>query len=606
MPQATYQDLYWGTPRRIAQRPREYPFRFNGDVATYIYESTYAVDIGRFTPTAAGTVDPENAAAYLLEETKPEIQQGRIATFRRTYSTVPTTQTVRSSFVLSKPSLSGVFPQNFGPFVVFRPDSTLERYDAYLRKVVTFDTGAPSAFPTGGTYTLTFNGNTTTALAHNATDVTVQTALNALASVTARGGLSVTGAFNTVGLLITFNSYAQITNSGSFSYPNPGTANSINFLSNGGYVQSVGSSFVENLDALSVDTSALVNTGGLTSSGLVDSSSSARFLIGALTVGGCTITGGTYKLTVGVLTTAPIAYNATFADVQAALIAAGITYVLVTALPGTSDTSPLTTNALGDTIRASIQKISRPPSSGSFTLTAFGSTTGSIAHNASAATVQTALNALTPVSNRGGVTVSGLIENGFTIAFSNPAMTATSSLTPVGATITAASDPVGRTQAFTFSAAPALFRDVTAPNHAILPGKLLYLRAANGAYVGQLINYSVPDANTVRFPVQSGDPVFSLLGPISQIGYLTKANYEPGSRMVRCKRITSFFLPGVTPGITTPDDIALPTSESDSMSLLLAILAGIGEINYAVGELSQWRASSIYSLTTTTIRAADA
>jgi hypothetical protein len=96
------------------------------------------------------------------------------------------------------------------------------------------------------------------------------------------------------------------------------------------------------------------------------------------------------------------------------------------------------------------------------------------------------------------------------------------------------------------------------------------------------------------------------LGPISQIGYLTKANYEPGSRMVRCKRITSFFLPGVTPGITTPDDITLPTSESDSMSLLLAIFAGIGEINYAVGELSQYRSSSIYSLTTTTIRAADA
>ena len=197
MPQATYQDLYWGTPRRIAQRPREYPFRFNGDVATYIYESTYAVDIGRFTPTAAGTVDPENAAAYLLEETKPEIQQGRIATFRRTYSTVPTTQIVTSTQQITKPLPSALGITGLGSvnYVAQEyPGQADGLAFAYLggtwvaNKVYTrLPTTGVRTGPTGGTFTLTYRGSTTAALAHNASDATITTAINGLATVITDG-----------------------------------------------------------------------------------------------------------------------------------------------------------------------------------------------------------------------------------------------------------------------------------------------------------------------------------------------------------------------------------------------------------------------------------
>lgn len=47
--------------------------------------------------------------------------------------------------------------------------------------------------PTNGTFTLTFGGDTTSALAHNATPAQVQTALNALASITSAGGVTVSG-----------------------------------------------------------------------------------------------------------------------------------------------------------------------------------------------------------------------------------------------------------------------------------------------------------------------------------------------------------------------------------------------------------------------------
>ena len=78
-----YIDGYYGTPVRISRTPREYPFRLNGDVTTAVYTATYLVDQGKFTPTAAGTVDPENAGFYLLAETIPEIVDGDLATFRR-------------------------------------------------------------------------------------------------------------------------------------------------------------------------------------------------------------------------------------------------------------------------------------------------------------------------------------------------------------------------------------------------------------------------------------------------------------------------------------------------------------------------------------------
>lgn len=53
--------------------------------------------------------------------------------------------------------------------------------------------GTVGAAPTLGTYTLTFGGDTTAAIAYNATAAQVAAALNLLASITSAGGVSVTG-----------------------------------------------------------------------------------------------------------------------------------------------------------------------------------------------------------------------------------------------------------------------------------------------------------------------------------------------------------------------------------------------------------------------------
>lgn len=64
--------------------------------------------------------------------------------------------------------------------------------------------GNPGGDPTSGTFTLTFSGDTTSALNYNATASEVDTALNALASMVTAGGCTVTDA--SAGYQVTFDS----------------------------------------------------------------------------------------------------------------------------------------------------------------------------------------------------------------------------------------------------------------------------------------------------------------------------------------------------------------------------------------------------------------
>jgi flagellar capping protein FliD len=79
------------------------------------------------------------------------------------------------------------------------------RIDGYTpTKVAEVQTLATDAAATAGTFTLSFGGQTTSALAYNASLSDVQTALNALSSVTAAGGLTVAGSTLDAGGPMTF------------------------------------------------------------------------------------------------------------------------------------------------------------------------------------------------------------------------------------------------------------------------------------------------------------------------------------------------------------------------------------------------------------------
>lgn len=241
---------------------------------------------------------------------------------------------------------------------------------------------------------------------------------------------------------------------------------------------------------------------------------------------------------------------------------------------------------------------------GTYTLTAFTQTTGAIAYNATAGTVQTALNALTNVANRGNCTVSGDLFSGFQIAFANGAITGNQSLTPAGSLITntITDGTIGRMQKLVFSSTTAL-RDVLCLGHGLAVGDVLYVKGGS-TYYGGISNFTVPTADTVRLSVLSGDS-YAAASTITEIGKRTKANYEPGARVTRCNRITEYYFPGITSGIATASDIDIPQSQADGPSLVLAMLQGSGTLNASVGELTRWKDSPILSLTRTTIHAAD-
>ena len=490
---------------------KSHPFAQNGDYNSIIVVREFRQSEHYFVPGRRGVdKDPVYSDAYLILESDPEpIGMGDAISVIRTYARIPSTQTVPSSIFVNKPEISGEFPQTIGSFLVFQPDATVASYDGYLTKTVTSDSGPVSgAYPTGGTYTLSFDGGTTGATAYDASAATVETALDALTGVTDRGGVSVSGSYNsTGGIVVTFADYAVVTIDGSLLTSNFGNSPINNTTtSNGGYTQSVN-------------------------------------------------------------------YGFTSADQW---------------------------------------------NGGTFTLTLFGQTTAAIAYNATAADVQTALNLLTEVQDRGNCTVTvpsgqttilsnefGGVTNRkliFTIGFANAAITANvASLTPAGSSISVAIDAVGRVQTITFLGI-GFARTVYAAAHGISNSDDIYVKADDSYVTIDAGDFSINDANTVALTVTPGSTVAAATS-VTEIGKLAVENYKPGADNVFCNRVTYFYLPGVTPGISSAADIPLPERQNDAASFLQAIFEGDTSINYDVGELEQWMGSPILAHTVITVNA---
>lgn len=599
-----YIDGYYGVPVRISRTPREYPFGQNGDIVTAVYTATYLVDADSFTPTARGTVDPENAGFYLIAETKPEIFQGNLAQFVRTYSRVPAQQIVPGSLFITKPALTGTFPQVIGEFLAIQPDATIPSYLFYTQKTLSTDSGAPSSNITSGTWTLTLGANTTAAIAFDEVAATVQTALNGLASITAAGGVTVAGT-HLAGFTVTFGAYAAATVATGSLAASGGTVSGSVVIASSGKVQTVSirpawspasPSAASSFTPSAANPVSWTNVGsGFTGIGIYR---------GNYSLTGEAATGGTFTVSVYGQTTAAIAWNADNTTVAAAINALSeassrggyaVTNITLNGLPGIA--AQLATDAA--------------ITSGTFTLTVLGETTGAIAYNASLATIQTAINALTNVTARGGVIVSGAGFAGgqmnFTFTFANtPALSASgASLVPSGSSVFCAvlsSD--GRTQSISFTALPSTVRNLVASTaHGItIADDILLTNSGGTTHALAAGSFAVPNASTLE--LASGSGLLSTAGTFTAVGKRTGTTYTAGLKLTRIKRVTDFYLPSVTPGIATMDDIPLPAFQGDDASLLAAIFAGSPSINYEVGELAQWRESPILSRTIVTLNAA--
>ena len=174
-----------------------YPLQDTGDVLTVGVEQDYTVLAPNVPPpTGMGTnTHPLNANVYMMAQGSPSMQFG-VAQITRTFCSVPARSNVGTSVAVVLPDVPVVAPNAWGNYFVYQPDPSIELYDIYGITDITSDSGPPNYTVTGGNYTLTVDGDTTSVLAYNANLTTVNAAINALASVTAANGAVVTGSYS--------------------------------------------------------------------------------------------------------------------------------------------------------------------------------------------------------------------------------------------------------------------------------------------------------------------------------------------------------------------------------------------------------------------------
>lgn len=244
--------------------------------------------------------------------------------------------------------------------------------------------------PTGGTFTLTFGANTTSALPYTASPSAVETALTGLASIGA-GNLSVTGTpFTTVGGTPAVNDQQKLSTSsspdGTFTITFGGqTTSTLHLISTASAVSTA-------LQALSsIGSGNVAVTGGPLLTDHVTGGSDPQL---DLHVSGNAGT-GKFTMTYKGQTTASLYQNSSTAQIQAALEALSTVGVGNVSCTGAG---PLISPNLG--LNTAYQAICIDPSivSGTFTITFGGQTTSALAYNATQSTIFSAISGLSSIS----------------------------------------------------------------------------------------------------------------------------------------------------------------------------------------------------------------
>jgi hypothetical protein len=316
---------------------------------------------------------------------------------------------------VADPSLSGTTTdpqvQIIEGLVTFYPRLP-EGFVAYVDDLIIIDPASEAQLITlkkanGGTFTLTYQSETTTPLAWNANVATVQSALEALSTI--------------------------------------GTGNvTVNSPVGGSYAVTFEAAMSNDyVDLLVADASTLTSPAAAVNIATQTPGAPAVNAAQTITI---TATGGTFKLTWAGYTTGPLAYNATPANIQSALTAlrsvtgpdiavigtaavehvvefvsglAGVVVPEINAVVGalTGGAVSISLDNQGSPAVNEVQTVTITNAVGGvFTLTFAGQTTTDIAWGSTSLTVQRALEALSTIGT-GNVTVTGPTNGVYTVEF---------------------------------------------------------------------------------------------------------------------------------------------------------------------------------------------
>ncbi len=320
-------------------------------------------------------------------------------------TTLPEQAVVNTDFAtpLTATVLESGVPESGVPVTFTAPASGQSGSFGGPSEVQTVTIGGSSA----GTFTLTFAGQTTVSIPATATAATVQSALNALSTISGYGA-SVT--VTQVG-----NSYVIV--------------------------------FGGTLAGFNTSQMAATGSGGTTASVTTTANGVPNLISEVQTVDLGASSAGTFTLTFNGQTTASLAFNATAATVESALnglpsiggvsgsvavLQSGATYTVTFGgtLEGT-DVSQMTATGSGGATAAvtttteggdraglaEVQTVTISGASGSFTLTFNGQTTAPLAFNATAASVESQLNGLSSIVQLVGLVRVTLSGSTYTITF---------------------------------------------------------------------------------------------------------------------------------------------------------------------------------------------
>jgi hypothetical protein len=616
-----YQDGDYTTPQLLWTSGREYPFSNDGDLATYTYRRRYLVRAASYAPAVIGSVDPLEAGSYLLAETPPDRNLSPLAEIERTYGRIPASRLTYGAITYSLPQIQApsgtatTFPRGFD-FLdgrAYQPAEVSNTTHLYTRRPVASDTGAP-ADASGGTFTITFNGQTTAPIAYNASAATVQTAINGLSSVITPWGSFIVLSYLAGGkgyqFTLTPQSPNPAINVSSITVPSGVLRGSS--VADGAqgtvcvFYITVAYNTANPAPAISVNTAGLTATGfgTLTSSTGVDADVS-RVNIGVTSYP--TTISGTYTLTVGANTTAPLAYNSTGTEIAAALNALPSVQAVgkVSEVNGGLPIYPVYSNTPAIAIFARfVPKVT----GGTFTLTLFGATTGALAYNATAATIKTAVDGIAGVSARGGATVTTTVYDGgirVTVSYPPPLMSLdAASLTPSGYVYTVVEKRVltgsggGPEVQVAIRTPVAVRRTLSVPGHGYRAGDFVYFKEVAGYTYGLTAGISALDTDTLSL-----DPAvapWATAGTISEIG-MRVALYTPRAVRVRNRTTRDFYLPGVSAGIVNLGDLPLGFPPLSDEIFFAQLFARTDWAPYETSDPARWQ-GDIYELAQTEIQ----
>lgn len=147
-------------------------------------------------------------------------------------------------------------------------------------------------------------------------------------------------------------------------------------------------------------------------------------------------------------------------------------------------------------------------------------------------------------------------------------------------------------------------RIIVSGTHGISNSDTILLRDGSNYYTVNSGNFTVLNSTAIQLSAAAGN-AFNYAGTFTQVGRLGSTYAGGGvSILTRIRKQTDFYLPGVSPGIASADDVPLPVYQGSDSQLVQAILSNATQINYEVGELTQWRDTPILARTIITINPA--